>query len=70
MLQLLLPSDDDGLTVDDNSLVYKTHSLIDYAMKEKNCKFRPCHGISLVEITCWLSFSYISCMIHRALKDD
>ena len=50
MLRLLLPLEDNGLTVDDNSLVYQTHSLIGYAMKERNCKLRPCHGKSLVEI--------------------
>ena len=49
MLQLLLPSEYDGLTVDDNSLVYHTHSLIGYATKERNCKFRPCHGKLLVD---------------------
>ena len=41
MLQLLLPSEDDSLTVDDNYLFYHTHSLIVYATKEINCKFRP-----------------------------
>ena len=50
MLRLLLPSEDDSLPVDKNSLVYQTHSLIGYATKERNFKFRPCHGKSLVEI--------------------
>ena len=33
--RLLLPLEDDGLTGDDIILVYQTHSLIDYTMKEE-----------------------------------
>ena len=40
--KLLLPLEDDGLTVDNNILVYQTHSLIRYTTKESNCKSRPC----------------------------
>ena len=47
--QLFLPLEHDGLTVDDIIVVYQTHSLIGYTTKERNCKFRPCHGKSLVE---------------------
>ena len=50
MLRLFLPLEDEGLTVDKDSLVYHIHSLIGYATKERNCKFRPCHGKSLGEI--------------------
>ena len=47
---IIAPLEDNGLTVNDNSLVYQTHSLIGYATKERNCKFRPCHGKLHVEI--------------------
>ena len=47
--RLLIPLEDNGLMVDDIILVYHTHSLIGYTTKEINCKFRPCHGKSLVE---------------------
>ena len=47
--RLFLPLEDDGLMVDNIILVYQTHSLIGYKTKEINCKFRPCHGKSLVE---------------------
>ena len=36
MLQIFLPSEEDCLTIDKNSLVYQTHSLIGYATKERN----------------------------------
>ena len=48
--QLLLPLEDDGLMVDNIILVYQTHSLIGYTTKEINCKSRPCHAKSLVEL--------------------
>ena len=48
-IKVLLPLEDDGLTVDNIILVYFTHSLIGYTMKERNCKFRPCHGKLLIE---------------------
>ena len=47
--RLLLPSEENGLMVDAIILVYQTHSLIGYATKERNGKFRSCHGKSLVE---------------------
>ena len=50
MLRLLLPSENDGLMVDKNSIFYQTHSLIGYATREINCKFCPCRGKLLVEI--------------------
>ena len=45
----MLLLENDGLTVEYIILVYQTYSLIGYTMKERNCKFRPCHGKSLVE---------------------
>ena len=36
--RLLLPLEDNGLTGDDIILVYQTHSLIGYTMKERNRK--------------------------------
>ena len=47
--QLLLPLEEDGPAVYNIILFYQTHSLISYATKERNCKFCPCHGKSLVE---------------------
>ena len=47
--QLLLPLEDDGLTVDDIILFCQTHSLIGYTMKERNRNFWPCHAKSIVE---------------------
>ena len=40
--RLLLPLEDNGLTVDDIILVYQTHSLIGYTTKERNRKYRQC----------------------------
>ena len=35
---LLLPLEDDGLTVDDSILAYQTHSLMGYTTKKRNRK--------------------------------
>ena len=40
--RLFLPLEDDGLTGGGIILVYQTHSLIGYTMKEINRKSRPC----------------------------
>ena len=48
--RLLLPLEDDGLTVDDIILVYHNHSLIGYTTKERNRKSQPCHAKSLIEL--------------------
>ena len=47
--RILLPLEDDGLTVDGNILVYQTHILVGYTTKDRNHKFRPCYAKSLVE---------------------